>query len=298
MKLQELIDIIGKPINDTNVISFLEKYGYKYPKKDKITNRSSSQYEWIEHSKLKVDLLYQIDILNELYPNISSGRKGSFYPRISQVSIYKDTSIEDLPIRFSDSFEDIVAKFGEDYTKSSEIAYIWLENGQESFYDWETLIDKDKQINLKITYWVDKAIEVTIRINQNEDLIRFYYESDYETYETYIEQSDYYKIAQKMFLRWLIENNYINSSDTVEDYIKSLNRGYFGRNDLAKDKWKIRRYILNLNKDDIYLISDFKNTFLKDKKLSINEEEDVLNSIEYNEENYQLMRKIWDKRMS
>lgn len=297
MKLQELISILGKPINDTNVISFLKKYGYKYPKKDKITNQSSYKYDWIENTKLGVNILYKIDILNGLYPNISSGRKGSFYPRISQVDICKNTSVEDLPVNFSDEFQDLVARFGEDYVKSSEIAYIWLEDGQESFYEWEILIDKNKQINLRIRYSKDGIENISVEINENESLIELYCESDNEIYESYLEESDYHQTAKKMFLRWLIENNYINSTDAVEDYIKSLNRGYFGLNDLTKDKYKIRRYIKNLNGDDIYLISDFKNTFLNKPNLSIIEQEHILNNIKYNEENYQLMCETWNKRL-
>lgn len=297
MKLQELINILGKPINDPTIISFLKKYNYKNPKKDKITNQSSSEYYWIESQKFGVNILYKINILNELYPNVSSGRKGSFYPRICQIDINENASVKDLPVNFSDGFEDLVTKFGMYYLKSSEIAYIWLEDGQESFYDWKILIDKDKQIHLSIRYSKDQIENISLQIDENESLIRFYYESDNETYESYLEESDYSQIAEKKFLRWLIENDYINSTDTVENYIKSLNRGYFGVNDLTKDKFKIRRYVNNLNRDDIYLISDFENTFLNKPDLSIIEQENFLNSIEYNEKNYQLMKETWDKRL-
>ncbi len=295
MKLQECIDILGKTINDPKVCDFLEKYGYQYPKKDVITNKTTDLSRWIEHKEANPHFVYSIDINNPLYPLVQAGRKGSFYPRITRVDIYNNF-VEGLPLSIESSFEQIVEKYGNPTTKSSDVSRIWKE-GEESWYDWEIPYDKEKQLDLYLRYDAresrfkslmnNKLGAVTIKIHENERLINFYYALDYEDYDDYIKNLKGYDIANRMFIRWLIENGYIDTQYDAKTYIKSLNRGYLGIDDICKDKYVIRCYVFNLSNSNHYLTADIETIFT--------DEELDSDTMEDSEENYQRIKVIWDE---
>lgn len=301
MKIQECIDLLGKHINDEKVVSFIEAYGYKYPKKDKLTNRSGFPSYWVEHKKLKVNFICNIESLNPLYQPLQAQRKGSFYPFISAFYCYDNKTLDDLPVDFSATYDELVRDFGEPTLKSSQIAKsMYTEDEGEAYIRWHKVLDEEKQIELCISFSPACGVDyVAIRTMENNRIIRFFYEMNYENHDTYLERFNWRDLANKFFIRWLIEHKFVDTNYSVEAYIASLNRGYFGFNDIVKYPYPIRRYVLNMNSDDEYLINHFLDTFVKDNRIKDNTEApfalDFLNAIEDSDENYNKIKTFWNK---
>ena len=58
---EQLLKFIGKPLNDPALQAFMAEYGYKQPKRTEIFGRSSDRSFWVEHRKLGVNLLFDIE---------------------------------------------------------------------------------------------------------------------------------------------------------------------------------------------------------------------------------------------
>ena len=92
-----------------------------------------------------------------------------------------------------------------------------------------------------------------------------------------------------------------NTLEDIFEYIKSLNKGYFGMDDIIKDNFLIRRYIHNLEGNNIYLYNDFEKEFLSNTNLDNKSLEQIMvileskeSKISNTEENYHRMKKVWD----
>ena len=118
-----------------------------------------------------------------------------------------------------------------------------------------------------------------------------------------------------MFIKWSIERNLFCESfisqtlasdiktgkADVLDFMEKLNKSYIAIEDFVKPTQNyIRRYIKGLNADDIFYYKDFCNLFLKNKKLISNylgsEAQNELNKIEFNEENYNMVKGLLNQR--
>lgn len=303
MQLQECIDLLGRSIHDKVVIEFIGKYSYKYPKKDKISIRNQNTSFWIEHKKTGINILFDIDWANSNYKGVPTKKRSVYYPRVVRISFEDGNHVESFPfdLTFLDNYSEVVTKIGRETLKSSDISYIWLNDGKETFYDWEISIDKSKNIDLAVRCY-DQVNRIALKIHENEELIKFYDELMYETFEKYIQEFDNKDLAYTMFIRWLNENGYTeNPQEDVFEYIKSLGKNYLGMDDIIKDKFLIRRYIQNLDGNNIYLYGDFEKEFLSNRNLdnkSLEQIMAVLESkepkIENIEENYQRMKNVWD----
>lgn len=73
-----LASLAGLRIDDSRIIAFIEKYGFKYPKKPFISNRSSETSYWIENKKIGIDLLFNARNYLDNYPLIQGDKKGVF----------------------------------------------------------------------------------------------------------------------------------------------------------------------------------------------------------------------------
>ena len=303
MQLKECINLLGRAINDRVVTEFIEKYGYKYPKKDKISIQNQSTSFWIEHNKLGINILLDIDWANSNYKGVPTKKRSVYHPRVVQISFKDSNHVESFPfyLTFLDSYSEVVTKIGRQTSRSSDISYIWLNDGKETFYDWEISIDKSKNIDLAVRCY-DKVNSIALKLHENEELIKFYDELMYETFESYIQEFDNKDLAYAMFIRWLNENGYIeNPEEDIFEYIKSLNKGYFGMDDIIKDNFLIRRYIHNLDGNNIYLYNDFEKEFLSNTNLDNKLLEQIMvileskeSKISNTEENYHRMKKVWD----
>lgn len=303
MQLQECIDLLGRSINDKVVIEFIEKYSYKYPKKDKISIRNQNTSFWIEHKKTGINILFDIDWANSKYKGVPTKKRSVYYPRVVQISFEGGNHVESFPfdLTFLDSYSEVISKIGKQTLKSSDIAYIWLNDGKETFYDWEVCIDTSKDIDLAVRCY-DKVNRIALKLHENEELIKFYDELIYETFESYIQEFNNEDLAYAIFIRWLNENGYTeNPKEDIFEYIKSLDKSYFGMDDIIKDKFLIRRYIQNLDGNNIYLYGDFEKEFLSNRNLdnkSLKQTMAILESkepkIKNTEENYHRMKEVWD----
>ena len=252
MKFQECIDLLGKPINDVQVVAFLEKYGYTYPKKDTVSNRknASERSYWIEHKKLKINLLCDADIKNSRYPALQAGTKGLFYPLVSEFRFQDDKTISDFPygLHFGLSYDEIVGILGQPTCKSSDATAAWLnDDGSESWFQWNVEIDAGREIHFEIEFWPEDSCirDFVLRIREDYVLFRLYDVLKYETYDMYIDTINNCKTADLMFLRWAVEKGFMfetaNNRDVIQDirngkstvfgYLKKLERGYVALED-------------------------------------------------------------------
>ena len=82
---EQTIKLIGKPLNDPDLQAFMAEHGYKQPKKAEISGRSSDRSFWVEHKKLAINLLFDIETQNPHYLPFAGSKKGMWLPMLQQI---------------------------------------------------------------------------------------------------------------------------------------------------------------------------------------------------------------------
>jgi hypothetical protein len=317
--INEIISLLGKHLQSKEVKSFLAKYGFKYPKKDSISNRAQEREIWIENKKAGVSLLFRVQPYNPDYRPVVGNKKGMYIP-IFVRALFNDRGAFKFPfdLNFKLSFDQLKKKLGKPTLKSSEISPTWLnEDGTESFYRWSKVVKKDRLFEVEYNCEHDSIKDMSLYIETNIPLLDFYDELKQENFETLTQATNDITITSNLlFLKWAIKNGLVQVSKTNKkliaeiksgkkesiDFVKSLDRGYIIESDFSKAGDFIRMYIQNLTDYDIYFEQDIANTFLTSKKLKNNYSDDeaqkVLNQVEHNVNNYKKVEYIINKRFA
>ena len=317
---QTLTSLAGLRIDDERIKDFLEKNGFKYPKKPFISNRSTDTSYWIQNKKLGIDLLFNALNYLENYPLIQGDKKGVWVPVLASARWYNNNSKTEFPLDldFDHNFETLKTKLGEPTQKSSEISHIWLnDDGTESFYRWRLPLDNERSLVWGLEFSDDQTISVfSLGLRYNNSLFFLYNEWGDDNFESFVKQNDYYKTTHLMLLQWTIENDLVRINEKneaiinaikegkspVTEYVRALGRGYILEDDFTVHQRFITSYIKNLDSYDIQFSRDVAYTFLKDDALKQNyfgkEAIEQLNAIDYNAENYAIVKSFLDKRLA
>lgn len=306
-----LLPLLGKPINDPAITTFLSDHKYKSPKKLTISNKAGDRSFWIEH-KNGIDLLFSIDIHANYTP--PQEKKGVFYPLLTYINYRKSAKLTyPFDISFGSSYEELVKKLGNPTQKSSEVAAIWFEDGKESFYDWELPLEKDAVLFVRYNTENAAVFSIVIELQQHQEAFHLYDPLMYETFEKF-EQTTAPSVLH--FVRWAIENHLVVETDTnrallndirtgkqdVMEYIRSLNRGYVALEDFSTHRVFIRQYLNRLMENDVYYYSDFVHLFIKNKKLLDNylgeDAQQFLKTFHWDEAAYQQVKTVISKRLA
>ncbi|SHM73186.1 hypothetical protein [Chitinophaga sp. CF418] len=315
-----LKDLAGLRVDDDKIISFIEKNGFKYPKKPFISNRSTDTSYWVQNKKLGIDLLFEAKIHLDNYPLIQGDKKGIFVPVLSSVRWYNNKSNTEFPLGldFNADFESLKMKLGEPTLKSSEISPVWLnDDGSESFYRWKKPLDNEKDIVWGLEFNDSQTIKYfSLGLNNAMPLFHFYYEWLYERFETFLSSKYFYNTAHLMFLQWAIEKDLVKTDEQkltiakdikegklpVTEWVRLLKRGYMLEDDFSAEKPFTHAYIKNLSGHDILYTQDVAFSFLESAELKENYFGEAatkqLNEIAYNESNYEIVKSIIDKRLA
>lgn len=315
--INNIISVLGKPLQSKEIKSFLAKHGFKYPKKDSISNRAVETNFWIENKKAGVSLLFSVQPYNPDYKPVAGSKKGMYIPIFIQANFDEKGEFEfPFDVNFKLSFNQLKKKLGKPTLKSSEISPSWLnEDGTESFYRWSKVVKRD--VLFGVEYNSEKAgiRDITLGIKYNLSIFDLYDELKQENVETLTRaKNDFTKTSNLMFLKWAIQNDCMQVSKTNKkliaeiksgkkdsiDFIKSLDRGYILESDFSRSGNFIRMYIQNLTDYDILFQDDMANTFLTSKKLRDHylsaDAQKVLNQVEYDAKNYKRVEEVINKR--
>lgn len=318
MNTENLKPLLGKPINHPDVMAFLEENQYKLPKTLGVSNRKTDTGYWLENKKLKVDLYFDTVVHRQDYELIPAEKKGVFIPILTHIRIYGN-EIEtpfSLPIKKKISFQKMIDTLGNFTSKSSDRAKVWLnDDSTESWYEWE-FIEEDK--NAIFSFSLDMPDEMIYEFWLNYltdwELFTLYFVRQNETFEGFSKKLSPYRISYLLFLRWAIENDWVqergktsavreqikNGEASVLDFIKALGRGYIAQQDFVKEKQDlVEKYIRNQDVE-IYLYKEVCSQVLTPAELddyfSAEVEEILAQKLNLSEEFYQKMKAIWDKK--
>ena len=315
-----LTTLTGLPIDDSRIIAFIEKNGFKYPKKPFISNKASDTSYWLQNKKLGIDLLFRIQNYLRNYPLVPGDKKGIFKPILSRVRWYNNKSNTAFPLNldFNHDFDSLKAKLGEPTLKSSDISPVWLnDDGSESFYRWRISLDKEKNIEWGLEFTDDQTInDFTLGLKYENPLFHLYYELHYENFDSFLKGKDFYRTANLMFLQWAIERELVVTDEKnsavakeikagnlpITEWVHVLNKGYIVEDDFSDEHRFIHAYILNLSSHDILYTQDVAYTFLKEPELRENyfgkAATAMLNEIVYNADNFEIVKTIIDRRLA
>jgi hypothetical protein len=313
--IEQVKNLIGKSIDDPEIIDFLNGSGIKYPKKPYISNRSSDDSYWLVKKKQGFDLLFSVRVYNEKYIAKQASRKGMFSPVLEQVlwSNNKSNTNFCFGVGFDDNFDTLIEKLGQP-TKSSE----WIPDGKEDWwYRWYKVLDASRDIQFTVEWWsnIQKIYKIAITIPWVSPLFYFYDPLCYENIETFLAEKGGWKIEKLFFIQWALDRGLLAASDEdaslgmadinksgAVSYIKKLNRGYLVESDFLREGRFVRLYIKNSTGQDIVYQRDFALHFLHGQNMSggyLSEEATTeLNKIECNQENYQQIAEIIDRRFA
>lgn len=280
---QQTIALIGMPINHLNMQAFLVEHGFKPPKKTEISGRNSERDFWIEHKKLGVNLFFSIDIKNPHYPPVAADKKGMWVAVLEYVT-FLSTKIEyPLGLKMGLSHAQTAQILGEPSYKSSNISQIWLNyDGSESFYGWDYLLDKSKQIELHARIKLAENLdEMNVGITSLDSIFYLYDDLINENINNLL-ANNYHSHEAALFLEWAIKNDlYIgkpqhqaiiaqvkNGAANGLDFLtQHSNSGHIFKQQFAPSAQQfVRQYCNNMSSFDILYSRDFALSFLTHAK--------------------------------
>jgi len=101
--LAELISLIGRRADDPVLITYVERTGKKCPP-------TLTDSKWVTLSKLRVELLFDLDPENKKYPRVPKGK--SFIPYFTTLRIAESKLRAPFGVSSASTAEELSAKFG------------------------------------------------------------------------------------------------------------------------------------------------------------------------------------------
>lgn len=280
---QQAINLIGKPLNDSVLQTFMNINGFKQPKKTEISGKSSERSFWVENKKLKVNLLFNIDPDNPIYIPFPATRKGMWQPILQQVTFCNPTFEYPFGLKIGLTHEETTKLMGDFSFKSSDIHPVWLnDDDSESFYGWKKIIDITKQLVLHTRIYLgEKILEIDVHRNRMQSVFYLYDIFNNETISnTLANTATLHEMA--VFMEWAIKKDfYLGNLDQANIIIKLKNAtangidfigqhthsGHIYVEDFIPDVQQfVRQYCNNMSGKDILYTRDYVLSFLTDAK--------------------------------
>ena len=315
---EQLLKLIGKPLNDPALQAFMAEYGFKQPKKTEISGRSSDRSFWVEHRKLAVNLLFDIETKNPLHPPYPGSKKGMWLPMLQQVTFESAKLEYPFGLKMGLTHDETTNILGEFTFKGSDIHSVHLDDdGNEKFYGWIKTLDAAKDIVLHTRIRIGEKIDsIDIHPARLTNVFYLYDIFNNGNIETMLAGTDMHENA--MFMEWAIKKEmYIgtvqdadivakvkNGSASGIDFLKTrTNNGRIFKEEFVQDVQKfVNQYGNNMSSYDILYSRDYVLSFLTDAKQRDNYMgADALKSIRnvaYNEANKAKIFAVLDMRFA
>lgn len=311
MQFEEITALLGKGINDPSVAAFANKYKYQWPKKLPGFNRISNRHHMLYNVEGGPYLRFNLMVDNPDY-RAQEGEKGEFYPILTTATFsYPDCSGMGLPFAISSnsSYENIVNELGEPTVV--EAGY-----DKQVFYGWELLLKNDHVFFLRYEMDSKTVNEISVKLKEHKRIFNLYDPLSYADFGTFEQTKFHIRIPILYFMRWAIENDFIMETENnkillreiregktaVNEYLRSLQRGYVAEHDFNVQQVFIRQYIHALIGEGIGYYNDFSRLFITNKELVSNhfskETQDFLNAYDWNEEAYDRVKSMISERLT
>jgi hypothetical protein len=315
---EQTINLIGKPLNDPDLQAYFTEHGFKPAKKTEISGRTSERDFWLEHKKLGINLLFDIDSKNPLYPPVAGSKKGLWLPILRSVTFLDAKTAYPLGLKMGLSYADASQILGAPSYKSSDIAKIWLnDDGSESFYGWHKTIDEAKQITLHARIQTDGAIdEINVEVIALKEVFVLFDAFANQNLSDFFNNANQYN-SPCIFIEWAIKNglylgqadeqtgiaavkNGLSMRDFFQNHIKTA--GFYLPYFAPAHQQFVRQYVDNMSGHDVYFGRDYMLSFLTNNAERNNYlGEDALNTlakVALNDENKAKMFAVLDARFA
>jgi hypothetical protein len=314
---EQTIKLIGKPLNHPDLQAYLTEHDFKPAKKTEISGRTSERDFWIEHKKLGINLLFDIDSKNPLYPPVAGSKKGLWLPILRSVTFLDAKIAYPLGLKMGLSYADATQILGVPSYKSSDISKIWLkDDGSESFYGWNHLLDNAKQLELHARISVNEKLdEINVRMIELKVIDTLYDVLNNQTVDILL---TYPKPRIAMLMEWSIQKGHYIGEALHADLIAKVkaatangtdflnaqtNNPHIYLQHFAKNSQEfIRQYCNNMSGFDILYYRDYCLSFLTNNAERENYlGEDALNTlakVALNDENKAKMFAVLDARFA
>lgn len=279
---EQTIALIGKPLNDPALQTFMAENGFKQPKRTEISGQSSERNYWVEHKKLGINLLFDIDIKNPLYPPIAGSKKNLWVPVFHYVTFLTDKFSYPYDLKIGLTHDETVKLLGAPSYKSSDITLSWLnDDGSEAFFGWhkpmDDAVNKAKQIELHARIWKDEKLdEITINVIEYSPIFSLFDALHSENLTHF--EADINDFNQtSIFMEWAIKDELYIGQASEQEGIAAVKNGLnmldFFRQTIktpsiyleffapAQQQF-VRQYIKNMSSRDVYYRGDYSLSFL------------------------------------
>ncbi len=321
---EQTIKLIGKPLNDPDLQAFMAEHGYKQPKKAEISGRSSDRSFWVEHKKLAINLLFDIETQNPHYLPFAGSKKGMWLPMLQQITFENPKLTYPLGLKIGLTHDETTKILGDFTFKSSDVHKVWLnDDGSESFYGWTKTIDAAKDLVLHTRINVGEKIrDIDIHPACMDSVFYLYDVFNNETIaNTLAATATLHEMA--MFMEWAIQKGLYVGAAQLADIVAKVKNGsasgidflrqhtHCGRifkEDFAPNALQtnaqefVRQYGNNVSGYDILYSRDYVLSFLTNAKQRDNymgeDAIETLKKVEYSAENKAKMFAVLDMRFA
>jgi hypothetical protein len=303
---EQVIKLIGKPLNDPDLQAFMVEHGFKQPKKAEISGRSSDRSFWVEHKKLGINLLFDIETQNQHNPPFVGSKKGMWLPMLQQITFANPNLNYPFGLKIGLTHDETTKILGNFTFKSSDIHKVWLnDDGSESFYGWTKTIDAAKDIVLHTRINVgEKICDIDIHPARFDSVFYLYDVFNNETIDnTLAGTATLHEMA--MFMEWAIQKDmYVGaahlanitakvksgSSNGIDFLRQHTHCGRIFKEDFAPNAQEfVRQYGNNMSGHDILYSRDYVLSFLTNAKQRDNymgeDAIETLKKVAYSDEN-------------
>ena len=318
MIFEQIINLIGKPLNDAILQAFMLEHGFKPAKKAEISNRTSETTFWIEHKKLGVNLLFNININNPLYPPQVGSKKGMFIPILSYVTFLSKNITYPLGLTMGLKMAQVTQLLGEFTTKSSDVSKSWLnDDGSESWYSWNKTINETKQIELHARIKPDNKLdELNVSVIEYKTIFQLFNGLNSENISQFLANVNDFNDTS-IFMEWGIKHGLYVGQTTEQAGVTAVKNGlpivdFFQQYVTASGIYLeffapphqqfVRQYINNMSSHDVYFGRDYRLSFLINKAERNNylgaDAQSTLAKVVLNDENKVKMFAVLDARFA
>jgi hypothetical protein len=316
---EQAINLIGKPLNDPDLQAFMAEHGFKQPKKSEISGRATDRSFWVEHKKLGVNLLFDIESENPLYLPFAGSKKGMWQPALKQITFNNSKLEYPFGLKIGLSHEETTKVLGDFTFKSSDICRVWLnDDGSESFYGWIKTIDATKQLVLHTRIDIgEKLIDIDVHHIRMESIFYLFDIFNNETINnTLANTATLHEMA--MFMEWAIQKDLYTGSAQHADIIREVKNarangidflslhahcGRIYKEDFVPNAQRfVHQYGRNMSSFDILYSRDYVLSFLTDRKQRDNYKGQdaiaTLKKVDYSESNKAKIFSVLDIRFA
>lgn len=326
MNIQDIIPLLGKPINTPEMQAFFEQYGFTYPKTDTLSAKSAINMQVITvgNGKSPAELNFYLLVHHDRCQPVPAERKNRYYPVFVHAIVHADAPTG-MPfgIQTDWTYEQLCEVLGPPAADDT----VREEDYFQAAWKLDCGNNPDSCISIFCTkstrYKKHNGIKIHVSLKQKTELNLFYSKLAGETCQNIQENAPYSTIANLMFLRWLIERDYMAQTAgnqavlagiksgglPVSAYLQHSDTGYVYMEDIVPERQQaVDAYWNNRSDDGQYFLKDFEALFLSKQEFARIYEDDAPGGYldpgdaltpercGYTESNYQKVKAMLDKR--